>query len=88
MTSSTPNLGFQEENTNEDIGFQEENINEVIKSNDDVTNTDVTNTDRSTINEVQEETEIEFENVFNNRPPKNFKKHENEQIKTRNINRC
>ena len=67
MTSSTPNLGFQEENTNEDIGFQEENINEVIKSNDDVTNTDVTNTDRSTINEVQEETEIEFENVFNNK---------------------
>lgn len=51
MTSSTPNLGFQEEDINEDIGFSD----------------DVTNTDRSTINEVQEEPEIEFKNVFDNK---------------------
>jgi len=51
MTSSTPNLGFQEEDINEDIGFSD----------------DVTNTDRSTINEIQEEPKIEFQNVFDNK---------------------
>tara|TARA_A100000172_G_scaffold81071_1_gene72776 strand:+ start:3040 stop:7836 length:4797 start_codon:yes stop_codon:yes gene_type:complete len=51
MTSSTPNLGFQEEDVTEDIGFSD----------------DVTNTDRSTINEVQEEPQVEFTNNFDNK---------------------
>ena len=57
MTSSTPNLGFQEEDVTEDIGFTEEPTTDI--------GTDNTTTDTTTVN--QQEPEFEFTNNFDNK---------------------
>ena len=57
MTSSTPNLGFQEQDVTEDIGFTEEPTTDI--------GTDNTITDTTTVN--QQEPEFEFTNNFDNK---------------------
>ena len=57
MTSSTPNLGFQEQDVTVDIGFTEEPTTDI--------GTDNTTTDTTTVN--QQEPEFEFTNNFDNK---------------------
>ena len=71
MTSSTPNIGFEEEKPTENIGLGQESSAEDIGFTEepitDIGFGDVTNTDRSKINQQEEQPSVEFTNNFDNK---------------------
>ena len=71
MTSSTPNIGFEEEKPTENIGLDQESATEDIGFTEepitDIGFGDVTNTDRSKINQQEEQPSVEFTNNFDNK---------------------